>query len=378
MSANPFRYGGVVSKKDFCGRHVLLKELQGFFESGQNSVLFGERRIGKTSTVFEAAYRGKYRVLFVDIMGVRSLEDLFQQILRATFTLERTGSLFEKILHSLTVIRPTFSPDPITGAMTFSISPGRPLSPESIPEVLEIVAQVARSKATVVFFDEFQDVLKIEGDPQAAVAQLRSRIQFHVDIPYVFAGSIRQDMETIFTCPDWPFFKSAIPIHLAALTFEEFSPFLLDKFKQGDRHVSPELLMNVFALCQNIPGDIQQLCEALWYGSDAGDTITEDHLNQALNIVYAREQKAYELALASLKKTNLKVLRALAKLGGKSPTSNKFMEAAGVRNTNSIRQALSRLAALRLVHRSTDGYRFDNPFFRTWLLSREDLEEKSD
>ena len=78
---------------------------------------------------------------------------------------------------------------------------------------------------------EFQDVLKIEGDPQAAVAQLRSRIQFHADIPYVFAGSIRQDMETIFTSPDWPFFKSAIPIHLAALTFEEFSPFLLDKFK---------------------------------------------------------------------------------------------------------------------------------------------------
>ena len=27
------------------------------------------------------------------------------------------------------------------------------------------------------------------------VAQLRSRIQFHADIPYVFAGSIRQDKE---------------------------------------------------------------------------------------------------------------------------------------------------------------------------------------
>jgi len=96
-----------------------------------------------------------------------------------------------------------------------------------------------------------------------------------------------------------------------------------------------------------------------------------------LNIVYAREQKAYELALASLKKTNLKVLRALAKLGGKNPMSNKFMEAAGVRNTNSIRQALSRLAALRLVHRGTDGYRFDNPFFRTWLLKRENLRKKN-
>ena len=180
-------------------------------------------------------------------------------------------------------------------------------------------------------------------------------------------------METIFTSPDWPFFKSATPIHLTALTFEEFASFLSDKFKQGDRHAPLEIMTNVFELCQNIPGDIQQLCEALWNCSDAGDTLTRDHMHQALSIVYAREQKAYELALASLRNTNLKVLRALAHLGGKSPTSNKFMEAVGVRNSNSIRQALSRLAALRLIHRSTDGYQFDNPFFRTWLLSREDL-----
>jgi len=373
MSVNPFRYGGIVSEEEFCGRHATLKELEGFFESGQNTVLFGERRIGKTSTVFEAAHRSKHRVLFIDILGVRSLEDLFQQILRATFTLERAGNLFEKILHSLAAIRPIFSPDPITGSMTFSISPGRPLQPESIPEVLEVVAQVAHRKPTVIFFDEFQDILKIEGNPHAAVAQLRSRIQFHSDIPYVFAGSVRQDMETIFTSPDWPFFKSATPIHLSPLTFEEFAPFLLNKFKQGGRHVPSELLLRVFELCQNIPGDIQQLCEALWYSSDIGDTLTEDYLHQALNTIYAREQKAYELALASLKSTNLKVLKALAHLGGKSPTSNKFMEAVGVRNSNAIKQALSRLMALRLVHRGKDAYLFDNPFFRTWLLSRENL-----
>jgi hypothetical protein len=377
MSVNPFRYGGVVAKKDFCGRQDLLEELQGFFESGQNSVLFGERRIGKTSTVFEAARRSNYRVLFIDILGVRNLEDLFQQILRATFTLEHTGSLFEKILHSLATLRPTFSPDPITGSMTFSISPGRPLSPESIPEVLEVVTQVARSKATVVFFDEFQDVLKIEGNPQAVVAQLRSRIQFHADIPYVFAGSVRQDMETIFTSPDWPFFKSAIPIHLSMLAFEEFAPFLLDKFEQGDRHVPSKLLTSVFELCQNIPGDIQQFCEALWNCSDAGETLTKNHLYQALSIIYAREQKAYELALAALKSTNLKVLRTLAHLGGESPTSNNFMEAVGVRNSNAVRQALSRLSTLRLIHRDKHGYQFDNPFFRTWLLSKENLQSSN-
>lgn len=371
--STPFRYGGVVSKEDFCGRQALLKDLGGFFGAGQNTVLFGERRIGKTSAVFEAARRARRRVLFVDLLGIRSVDDLVQQILRAIFTLERTGNFFENLLQSLMTLRPTFSPDPIFGTLTLGISPGRPLPPESVSEVLEIVAQVARIKPTVVFFDEFQDVLKIENNPPAAVAQMRSRIQFHSDIPYVFAGSIRQDMETLLTSPDSPFFKSATPIHLEPLPFEDFSPFLAARFEQGDRHVNQELLSRVFELCQNLPGDIQQLCEALWSSSDPGQTLTEKHLPSALEVIFTREQKAYELALAPLKSNHLKVLQALAHLGGETPTSSEFMEAVGTRHPNSITQAFLRLMFLRLVHRSKQGYKFDNPFFRAWLLRRENL-----
>jgi len=373
----PFRYGGVVSGKDFCGRQVLLSDLNRFFKTGQNVVLVGERRIGKTSLVFEAAHQAGVPILFIDVLGVRSIDALVQQILRGVFALEeKAGGLLQKLRKSLAALRPTISPDPVTGSMTIGVSPGRQLTPESIPAVLDVVADAAARRSAVVFFDEFQDILKVEGAVEEVVAQMRSRIQFLSNVPFVFAGSIRQDMELLFTSPDSPFFKSAVPVHLGPLTFEEFAPWLTERFEQGRRKIDQDMMKDCFELCQNLPGDIQQLCEALWACTAPGDEIDSQALNRALALIYSREQKAYEQALVSLKSIHLRVLLALAHQGGEKPTSKMFMEAAGVRHSNAIMQALTRLAALRLVHKTEHGWRFDNPFFRTWLLNREGLANK--
>ena len=54
---NPFKYGTIVSGEDFCGRKTLLQQLIGAIESSQRIVLLGERRVGKSSAVYEAVLR---------------------------------------------------------------------------------------------------------------------------------------------------------------------------------------------------------------------------------------------------------------------------------------------------------------------------------
>lgn len=49
---NPFKYGTIVSGKDFCGRQALLEQLARHVESAQNVVILGQRRIGKSSAVY--------------------------------------------------------------------------------------------------------------------------------------------------------------------------------------------------------------------------------------------------------------------------------------------------------------------------------------
>ena len=59
----------------------------------------------------------------------------------------------------------------------------------------------------------------------------------------------------------------------------------------------------------------------------------------------------------------------LMKVGGKkSPTSAKSARKLGGVAVSSIKKAIERLMALKIVFYIEGEYRFTNPFFRAWLL----------
>ena len=53
---SPFKYGCIVENEYFCPRIKLERQLQQYARDGQNLVIQGERRIGKTSLVKHAIY----------------------------------------------------------------------------------------------------------------------------------------------------------------------------------------------------------------------------------------------------------------------------------------------------------------------------------
>ena len=364
---NPFKYGTIVSGKDFCGRNTLLKQIIGYIESSQRIVILGERRVGKSSAVYEAVlkYKGR-RLLYVDLLGIKSIDALCRRILRAIVVLEQKTGWFDKIIKTLSYLRPSISVDPITSMPTVSFDASVEIKANSIPEVLTLVESLDKKRQLVVVFDEFQDILNIE-DSHEALALLRSKIQFQSDIPYIFVGSIRHKMDEIFTNHDSPFFKSAIPLTVDPLPYKEFSEFLKNKFTTGQRRIDNEVLEKVFKIANNIPGDIQQLCEALWEVTSEKDIISLDKLKNALELIFSREQKSYENYISLLTNIQLKCLMAIAKEGGKSVFSASFMKSAGFNNPSSVQRAITRLTKLNILFESGDEYRFINPFFRAWL-----------
>ena len=57
----PFKYGSVVSGKDFCGRKDYIKELSKFVVSSQNVLIQGERRIEKLKHKIIFKVNNEYR-----------------------------------------------------------------------------------------------------------------------------------------------------------------------------------------------------------------------------------------------------------------------------------------------------------------------------
>lgn len=365
---NPFRYGTIVSGKDFCGRKELLKQIIGYIESSQNIVILGERRIGKSSAVYQAALKCKgARLLYVDLLGIKSVDALCRRLLRAIVVFEKKSGWLEKIVKTLAYLRPSISVDPVTSMPTISFDASVEMRANSISEVFALIESLRKKRGLIVVFDEFQDILNLE-DSHEALSILRSKIQFQGDIPYIFVGSIRHRMDEIFTHHDSPFFKSAIPLTVDALPYEDFSEFLKKKFSTGERKIDDTILEKMFEIANNIPGDIQQLCEVLWEVTSEKEIIRPKKLKSALELIFSREQKSYENYISLLTNIQLRCLMAIAKEGGRSIFSVRFMKSAGFNNPSSVRRAITRLIKVNNLFESGGEYRFTNPFFRAWLL----------
>jgi len=365
---NPFKYGQVVSAKDFCPRPELLEQLKGFVDSGQNVVLQGERRIGKTSLIYETVRKLKrHRMLYVDLLEIKSTDDLCKRMVTAIIAQERLTGFLEKVLQALSQLRPVLSLDPVTGQPTISLDAGVKLRPDSIAGLLDLITDMQKRRPLVVVFDEFQDILNL---PESAetLASLRSKIQFHAAIPYLFAGSIRNQMNDIFNDPRSAFYKSAATLDVGPLEDDVFVRFLSGRFVSGKRSIANDVLLMAFEIADRVPGDVQELCSCLWDTTSPGDQITKKNIGPALELIYARELKGYEAVLVRLTGQQLKCLTGLARMGGKTPLSAAFLKGVGIALPASVKKALSRLMQLKVIYRYEGEYRFVNPFFRSWLI----------
>ena len=366
---NPFSYGRIVSGEEFCPRPGLSKTLTGFIRSGQNVFVEGERRTGKTSLIHETARRMKIRMAYVDFLELRTARDVVSRLIGGLETLEREAGTIEKLLGAIAHLRPSITPDPVTGAPSLSIDRSMKVKPGTIESILDIFADKGSGKDLVVVLDEFQDILNLEDSAQV-LAVMRGRIQFHENVSYIFAGSTRNEMNMIFTGPESPFFKAAASLEVGPIEHGAFTGFIRKKFEAGDRTVSDGTLERIYGIAQDIPGDIQQLCNSLWECSEPGDEIAPELLSPALELIFSREIKGYESALAELTGLQIRILASIARLGGEKLYGRDFLESVGAVHPNAVRQGLDRLEELKIVFRRQNAYLFVNPFFKAWLLHK--------
>ena len=364
---NPFKYGCIVAGDFFCPRPLLEKELRRLIESGQNVVIQGERRMGKTSLVCEAVRKAKgFKLLYVDLLGIRSIADFCRKVTSSVSTLNRRRTFLARVADLIHRLRPTLTIDTITGSPTISIDAAAASTPDSLDDVLAMVAALAREERLCVVFDEFQDILNVE-NANGILATMRSKIQFQSETPYIFLGSVRNKMSEMFTNSRSPFYKSAALFDIGRIDDKDFTNFLIRRFKAGNRIATPTLIQTVLDIADRVSGDVQEFCDALWASTTENTALTESDLPKALDLVFAREAKAYIPAINNLTAIQMRVLKGVAEHGGKKILSGDFLRSVNVPNAGSVRKSVLRLVDLDILYEFDGRYRFTNPFFAEWI-----------
>lgn len=365
---NPFRYGCIVNGDFFCPRPALERELKRLILSGQNVVIQGERRIGKTSLVCETIRKVKgVKLLYVDLLGIKTISDLCRKITTSVVQLDKRQSFLKKTAELLARLRPTLTIDANTGTPTLSVDVGASSTPDSLEDILDMVAFHARKEKLCVVFDAFQDVLRIE-NADAILATMRGKIQFQSETPYVFLGSIHNEMSAMFTNSRSPFYKSAALFDIGRIDDGDFADFLIRRFKTGRRSVTREAVSSILNATNRVSGDVQELCDALWATTEPDSTVTEADIPGALDLVFSRESKAYSPIITSLTAIQMRVLRGIAQYGGRAILSEGFLSHVGMSNPSSVRKSVLRMVDLDILYAHEGEYKFSNPFFRLWLL----------
>jgi hypothetical protein len=100
-------------------------------------VVLGERRIGKSSLAYEAVrkLRGTH-LLYMDLLGIKSIDALCKQMLRSIVTLEKRVSWVTNMIKTLSHLRPTITTDPVTSMPVISFDASVELKASSIQEVI--------------------------------------------------------------------------------------------------------------------------------------------------------------------------------------------------------------------------------------------------
>lgn len=365
-----FKYGCVVSGDNFCHRSDLSAQMAGYIKSGQNLVIQGERRIGKTSLVHDTLSRMKgYKSVNADFMGVKSTTDVCNRIVDAMTRFDVDESFLRRTLSALVHLRPVGTIDPMTGMPSISLDARATAHPSSVVTALDALIDHVKGRKVCVVFDEFQDILDVK-DGDQILALMRGRIQFLQDVCFIFLGSARNKMLSLFLSPNSPFYKSATVFDVGEIPDDDFYDFAKGRFALGERKLPRAVFDRILDLVARTSGDVQELCDAIWQTSSRGETLSDENIEKGINLVFARESSAYAIFIKPLTDIQLRVLTALSELGGAHTLANVFLEKSRITSPTTIKRALVALGKAELIYQLGGEWKFVSPFFREWIRRR--------
>jgi hypothetical protein len=376
---NPFEYGGVVSGEAFCNRRTELNDMVRAMENAEKLFVLSERRYGKTSLVRAALRklpRKRFISAYVDLWPTDS-ETTFVTALAKALS-ESMSSSTEKLLETAKKFFGSLSPsltvdDEGKPTLSFGVSKHTRIEPV-LEEVLETPARIASKNGpgVVIVLDEFQQMLEYGSD--RVERKLRSVIQNHRRVSYLFLGSRKHLIQKMVLDKNRPLYRAGGHYPLGPIAEKEWQPFIREHFAAANRRIDDGAIHEVCGLTQGHPFYTQHLCHALWELCEPRQAVTTEMIQTALKVLLNRESYAYTTLWESLTLPQKRFLKGLAaEPGGVKVFAGEFVNRHGLSSASNAQRAVEALLAKDVIDRDNGSFVISDRFFRLWIQSAQTL-----
>lgn len=373
MVRNPFIDDSIVKASDYCQRQEQEKHILQKIKNGHNIAVVGDRRIGKSSTIHHVIDNQKDILkIDMDLYHIRDENDLAKTIIDSVANAASKIWDIKKIIDIAKGFRPFMIPD-AEAPLGFRVSAELTHQPytASLNTAFNFIQKLAQRKKNkiVVFLDEFQAINKLSNF-DSILRFMRGKIQHLSRIPFIYAGSIRNDIESIFRNSSSPFFKQAEVYYFNHIMADVFYPFIKDRFHRKKIQIQKKLFHHLFDITYGITGDIQTFCRIGFDHLNKGDSIDVKNFFNVIEVIYNNEKKYFQNIIdgKELTKIQSKVLIYLTCQDRLKIHSQVFRELVGAKSSGTIDKALQKLISKEFIYKHGQEYRFANPFLKEWIL----------
>lgn len=374
---NPFRIGEHVTGYHFANREDEVARIRTAMLSGSTLLVYGPRRMGKSSAITNAGElahlaRPKPIIVGVDISTATNLYDVATRLLRSLYMETRWLKLrLEDLLGGLAP-RVTVKLDEHGGppAITFGLD-RRTATEEQRRRALEgVIARLSQisqdtGRPVAVVLDEFQAIGNFAGE--SSEWHLRDVIQRHGELAFICAGSQESLIHDLIG-PRRAFYKMFDLLPLGPIGEHVFADWLEERLARGSG-VEPSVGLELLRLAGPRTQDVIQVARQLYFrGIAAKRKVTTADVSLAVNDVVRGEMPLLRSLWNSLSGQQQDVLRVVA-LGVEQLYSAEVRDQYALPGTSSIHKAVEVLTQRGLLVKDGERIVFDSPFFFEWVRS---------
>lgn len=364
-----FPTGVPVQGKDMAGRVREKKEIKQLLTAGQSVVLYGPRRIGKTSIALTVLKELKTEGFFtghIDIFETPTQSILAQKFVETTLDNKKLSKTIKLLKESLSAAISRVEIKQIVNEFEWILkfAETETNNKELLSSALDFPEKYSQKHRSnmIMFIDEIGDIHKFNGG--ALIKLMRSKFQLHQNVTYLFAGSHEGVMENVFIKNTGPFYRFAQLLQIETIEKDIFKSFLNKRFNKVGISIDESALNDLLNITNGHPFYTQLLCRELYfYALSQEKSITAKAIDYALEEVIRVEDMYYSKLWDEINKNSAQIY-ILHALVSKVPALFNKERKAKINVTRTLQQLIKR----GIINKNNNRmYTFTDPMFRIFI-----------